>query len=134
MVKLMILVIFRLLLIMMQMRSVRIEWLRYASVRKLMRNILLFSMLVMICYWNNHLTGMFCCLVVCDLCVFMVNVNVECGFFRLRGTFAELANVYYKDEGRKIKTRVEKKSFNSHELNVRYCFKVRVFIFVWSRD
>jgi hypothetical protein len=73
---------------------------------------------------------MFCCLVVCDLCVFMVNVNVECGFFRLRGTFAELANVYYKDEGRKIKTRVEKKSFNSHELNVRYCFKVRVFIFV----
>lgn len=46
---------------------------------------------------------------------------------RLRGTFAELANVYYKDEGRKIKTRVEKKSFNSHELNVRYCFKVAVY-------
>ncbi|KAJ6376624.1 hypothetical protein OIU76_025724 [Salix suchowensis] len=46
---------------------------------------------------------------------------------RLRSTFAELANVYYKDEGRKIKTRVEKKSFNSHELNVRYCFKVAVY-------
>ncbi|KAB5534862.1 hypothetical protein DKX38_017948 [Salix brachista] len=45
----------------------------------------------------------------------------------LRSTFAELANVYYKDEGRKIKTRVEKKSFNSHELNVRYCFKVAVY-------
>uniref|UniRef100_A0A6N2N2Y9 Trafficking protein particle complex subunit 11 domain-containing protein n=1 Tax=Salix viminalis TaxID=40686 RepID=A0A6N2N2Y9_SALVM len=28
---------------------------------------------------------------------------------------------------RKIKTRVEKKSFNSHELNVRYCFKVAVY-------
>uniref|UniRef100_A0A6N2NAQ3 Trafficking protein particle complex subunit 11 domain-containing protein n=1 Tax=Salix viminalis TaxID=40686 RepID=A0A6N2NAQ3_SALVM len=46
---------------------------------------------------------------------------------RLGSTFAELANVYYKEEGMKIKTRVEKKSFNSHELNVRYCFKVAVY-------
>ncbi|CAK7357578.1 unnamed protein product [Dovyalis caffra] len=61
------------------------------------------------------------------LCIFVVNVNVECGFCRLRSTLAELANVYYKEEGRKIKTRVEKKSFNSHELNVRYCFKVAVY-------
>ncbi|KAJ6297757.1 hypothetical protein OIU76_018967 [Salix suchowensis] len=33
---------------------------------------------------------------------------------RLGSTFAELANVYYKEEGLKVKTRVEKKSFNSH--------------------
>ncbi|KAJ6301288.1 hypothetical protein OIU77_015572 [Salix suchowensis] len=46
-----------------------------------------------------------------------------CGFCRLGSTFAELANVYYKEEGLKVKTRVEKKSFNSHELNVRCCFK-----------
>ncbi|KAJ6776653.1 FOIE GRAS [Salix koriyanagi] len=46
---------------------------------------------------------------------------------RLGSTFAELANVYYKEEGLKVKTRVEKKSFNSHELNVRCCFKVAVY-------
>lgn len=38
--------------------------------------------------------------------------------------FAELANSYYRDEGRKIKTRIEKKSISSIELHVRYCFKV----------
>ncbi|KAJ4844720.1 hypothetical protein Tsubulata_007712 [Turnera subulata] len=46
---------------------------------------------------------------------------------RLASAFAELANVYYRDEGRRIRTRVEKKSFNSNELNVRYCFKVAVY-------
>ncbi|KAJ6313883.1 hypothetical protein OIU78_017519 [Salix suchowensis] len=39
----------------------------------------------------------------------------------------EITNVYYKEEGLKVKTRVEKKSFNSHELNVRCCFKVAVY-------
>ncbi|XP_065851265.1 uncharacterized protein [Euphorbia lathyris] len=34
-----------------------------------------------------------------------------------------VAGMHYRDEGRMIKTRVEKKSFNSNELNVRYCFK-----------
>ncbi|KAK9284885.1 hypothetical protein L1049_024066 [Liquidambar formosana] len=46
---------------------------------------------------------------------------------RLGGAFAELATTYYKDEGRRIKTRIEKKSFNSIELNIRYCFKVAVY-------
>lgn len=46
-------------------------------------------------------------------------------FCRLRNYFSELANTYYKDEGRKVKTRVEKRSYNYTELNIRYCFKVR---------
>lgn len=46
---------------------------------------------------------------------------------RLASTFAELANTYYRDEGRRIKTRVEKKNTNSVELNIRYCFKVAVY-------
>ena len=43
---------------------------------------------------------------------------------RLRSFFSELANTYYKDEGRKVKTRIEKRTYNSTELNIRYCFKV----------
>ncbi|WCJ32860.1 hypothetical protein M5689_014257 [Euphorbia peplus] len=46
---------------------------------------------------------------------------------KLATLFAELANTYYRDEGRRIKTRVDKKSLNSNELNVRYCFKVAVY-------
>ncbi|KAJ8763871.1 hypothetical protein K2173_003653 [Erythroxylum novogranatense] len=46
---------------------------------------------------------------------------------RLGTVFAELATTYYRDEGRRIKTRVEKKNFNSPELHVRYCFKVAVY-------
>ncbi|XP_010029555.2 trafficking protein particle complex subunit 11 [Eucalyptus grandis] len=46
---------------------------------------------------------------------------------RLANTVVELANTYYRDEGRRIKTRVEKKSFSSIELNIRYCFKVAVY-------
>ncbi|KAH7514811.1 hypothetical protein FEM48_Zijuj11G0130200 [Ziziphus jujuba var. spinosa] len=46
---------------------------------------------------------------------------------RLGSIFAELANTYYKDEGRKIKTKIEKKSFSSIELSIRYCFKVAVY-------
>ncbi|OVA00686.1 protein of unknown function DUF1683 [Macleaya cordata] len=42
---------------------------------------------------------------------------------RLGSIFAELANTYYRDEGRRIKTRIEKKNINFMELNVRYCFK-----------
>ncbi|KAL0417402.1 UNVERIFIED_CONTAM: hypothetical protein Sradi_1153700 [Sesamum radiatum] len=40
---------------------------------------------------------------------------------------ADLANAYYRDEGRRIKVRLEKRSFSSMELNVRYCFKVAVY-------
>ncbi|CAA0841573.1 Unknown protein [Striga hermonthica] len=46
---------------------------------------------------------------------------------RLWTAFADLANTYYRDEGRKIKMRLEKKSFSSLELNIRYCFKVAVY-------
>lgn len=46
---------------------------------------------------------------------------------RLGSTFAELANTYYRDEGRRIRTRIERKSFSSTELNIRYCFKVAVY-------
>ncbi|KAL5752309.1 hypothetical protein ACOSP7_022493 [Xanthoceras sorbifolium] len=46
---------------------------------------------------------------------------------RLGSTFAELANTYYREEGRRIKTRIEKKSYSSIDLNIRYCFKVAVF-------
>ncbi|WCJ32859.1 hypothetical protein M5689_014256 [Euphorbia peplus] len=42
---------------------------------------------------------------------------------RLAAAFAKLAYTYYRDEGRRIKTRVENKSLNLEELNVSYCFK-----------
>ncbi|TXG59253.1 hypothetical protein EZV62_013826 [Acer yangbiense] len=42
-------------------------------------------------------------------------------------TFAELASTYYREEGRRIKTRIEKKSYSSIDFNIRYCFKVAVF-------
>ena len=40
--------------------------------------------------------------------------------------FAELCSTYYKEEGRRIKARIEKRNFSSVELSVRYCFKVRI--------
>ncbi|XP_022926701.1 trafficking protein particle complex subunit 11 isoform X1 [Cucurbita moschata] len=46
---------------------------------------------------------------------------------RLRNSFSELANVYYKDEGRKLKTRIEKRTSSYTELNIRYCFKAAVY-------
>ncbi|KAJ8643617.1 hypothetical protein MRB53_005365 [Persea americana] len=46
---------------------------------------------------------------------------------RLASIFAELSNAYYREEGRRIKTRIERKSFSSIELNIRYCFKVAVY-------
>lgn len=46
---------------------------------------------------------------------------------RLGSIFGELSNTYYREEGRKIKIRIEKKNFNSIELNVRYNFKVAVY-------
>ena len=49
---------------------------------------------------------------------------------RLGSVLAELANVYYRDEGRRIKLRIEKKTFSSPglELHIRYCFKVSEFL------
>ncbi|GAV86182.1 Gryzun domain-containing protein/Foie-gras_1 domain-containing protein [Cephalotus follicularis] len=46
---------------------------------------------------------------------------------RLGSIFAELANTYYRDEGRRIKTLLDKKTLNSPELNIRYCIKVAVY-------
>lgn len=46
---------------------------------------------------------------------------------RLSTAFGDLANTYYRDESRRVKVRLERKSFGSVELNVRYCFKVRSF-------
>lgn len=46
---------------------------------------------------------------------------------RLGAVFAELVNVYYRDEGRRVKTRVEKRNFTQAELGIRYCFKVAVY-------
>ncbi|XVE84807.1 hypothetical protein DITRI_Ditri17bG0042300 [Diplodiscus trichospermus] len=45
---------------------------------------------------------------------------------RLGAVLAELATAFYRDEGRRIKGRIEKKTFSSPDLQVRYCFKVAV--------
>ncbi|KAK9164858.1 hypothetical protein Scep_000049 [Stephania cephalantha] len=49
---------------------------------------------------------------------------------RLGSTLAELANTYYKEEGRRIKVRIEKKNVNSIELIIRYCFKASIYLAV----
>ncbi|XP_068648331.1 uncharacterized protein [Aristolochia californica] len=46
---------------------------------------------------------------------------------RLATVFSELSHAYYREEGRRIRTRIEKKNFNFIELYVRYCFKVAVY-------
>lgn len=46
---------------------------------------------------------------------------------RLGSTFAELATTYYREEGKRIKGRIEKKNTNSLELTIRCCFKVAVY-------
>ncbi|XP_039146437.1 trafficking protein particle complex subunit 11 isoform X1 [Dioscorea cayenensis subsp. rotundata] len=46
---------------------------------------------------------------------------------RLSGIFAELCNTYYREEGRRVKARIEKKTFGFAELNIRCCFKVAVY-------
>lgn len=43
---------------------------------------------------------------------------------RLGSVFAELAATYYRDEGRRIKARIERKSSGPTDLNIRYSFKV----------
>ncbi|XP_076926004.1 uncharacterized protein LOC143589023 [Bidens hawaiensis] len=46
---------------------------------------------------------------------------------RLGNIFAELALTFYRDEGKRVKTRLEKKNYGSIEFNVRYCFKVAIY-------
>ncbi|KAK4440413.1 Trafficking protein particle complex subunit [Sesamum alatum] len=64
-----------------------------------------------------------------NLIIFVPDDELELGqsLNRLRTAVADLANAYYRDEGRRIKVRLEKRSFSSSELNVRYCFKVAVY-------
>jgi len=46
---------------------------------------------------------------------------------KLKNVFAELCSSFYKEEGRRIKARIEKRNFSSVELSIRYCFKVAVY-------
>ncbi|CAI9110430.1 OLC1v1010446C1 [Oldenlandia corymbosa var. corymbosa] len=61
--------------------------------------------------------------------VFTTNdpLELEQSLNRLRSSLAELANAYYRDEGRRIKSRLERKNLNSIELHIRCCFKVAVY-------
>ncbi|KAL1820489.1 hypothetical protein ACET3Z_015358 [Daucus carota] len=54
-------------------------------------------------------------------------LELKKSLIRLGSTFAELTNVYYRDEGRRVKARIERKNFSSVELNIRYCFKAAVY-------
>ncbi|GJW76383.1 trafficking protein particle complex subunit 11 [Tanacetum coccineum] len=45
----------------------------------------------------------------------------------LGNLFAELAVTFYRDEGRRVKMRLEKKTYGSIEYNIRYCFKVAIY-------
>ncbi|KAM7256556.1 hypothetical protein ACFE04_012297 [Oxalis oulophora] len=46
---------------------------------------------------------------------------------RLADLLAELANTYYRDEARRIKTRLDKRNLTSPDLTIRYCIKVAVY-------
>lgn len=46
---------------------------------------------------------------------------------RLGSIMGELATTFYREEGRRVKLRVEKKSYSSLELSVRYNFKIAVY-------
>lgn len=46
---------------------------------------------------------------------------------RLGAVFSELVNIYYREEGRRVRTRIEKRTFSYAELAARYCFKVAVY-------
>ncbi|XP_010466357.1 PREDICTED: trafficking protein particle complex subunit 11-like isoform X1 [Camelina sativa] len=56
-----------------------------------------------------------------------IDSELSVSLSRIASAFAELALAYYKEEGRRIKSRVERRSSNSPDLNVRYCFKVAVY-------
>ncbi|KHN38851.1 Trafficking protein particle complex subunit 11 [Glycine soja] len=59
--------------------------------------------------------------------VVVLNPNDTADLKQLASTFSELAGTYYREEGRRIKQRIEKKNVSSVELIVRYCFKVAVY-------
>ena len=55
-------------------------------------------------------------------------ISIVSHICRLKNVFAELCSAFYKEEGRRIKARIEKRNFASVELSIRYCFKVRTSI------
>lgn len=60
---------------------------------------------------------------------YVINDGVLVFGCRLASVFSELARLYYKEEGRRVKQRIDKKNVSSVELIVRYCFKVRILFF-----
>ncbi|XP_052196594.1 uncharacterized protein LOC127803957 [Diospyros lotus] len=54
-------------------------------------------------------------------------VELKQSLNKLATAFSELANTYYRDEGRRIKMRLERKSLSSVEMSIRYCFKAAVY-------
>ncbi|XP_057747323.1 uncharacterized protein LOC130966520 [Arachis stenosperma] len=55
------------------------------------------------------------------------NSDLNQSLDRMANAFYGLATMYYREEGRRIKQRIEKKNVSSVELIVRYCFKVAVY-------
>lgn len=66
----------------------------------------------------------------------VVVMSCICFGCRLGNTFSELSSAYYREEGRRVKQRIERKNVSSVELIVRYCFKVGIihFVFVLFSD
>ncbi|KAJ3694689.1 hypothetical protein LUZ60_000066 [Juncus effusus] len=64
-----------------------------------------------------------------QLLLFNQNDAFESGLSlnRVASLFAELCLTYYKEEGRRIRSGIEKKSSPFPELNIRYCFKVAIY-------
>ncbi|PQQ15271.1 trafficking protein particle complex subunit 11 [Prunus yedoensis var. nudiflora] len=89
-----------------QMKSPKIKWLLCGSVRMWMPSLLTF-------YQNPDGDGN--------------GSQLKESLYRLGSVFVELASKYYRDEGRRIKARIERKSSNPPELNSRYSFKVAVY-------
>lgn len=46
---------------------------------------------------------------------------------KMGNLLVEMVAVYYREEGRRVKSRVERKAYNHWELGVRYCFKMAVY-------
>lgn len=59
--------------------------------------------------------------------LFLNHSDLPISLPRIASAFSELALSYYREEARRIKTRIEKKSSTSLDLIVRYCFKVAVY-------
>ncbi|GBG77674.1 hypothetical protein CBR_g24120 [Chara braunii] len=63
----------------------------------------------------------------CMLFVTHDQVDLKRSLSRFASVVSDLARQYYGEEGRRIKTRLERKTYSSPELTVRYNFKVAVY-------